>query len=279
MHIHHLRNATMLVSLGEHRLLVDPMLGEPGAMAGFKLFGGGRRRNPLVPLPTSATDCLQQATGVLITHEHPDHFDAAGIAWTRERRLPVWASAMDVPSLRQKGLDAHELVDGSLGLSVEVIPAQHGPGLVGWMMGPVAGYYLAHPSEPSLYLTSDSVLSDSILEALARLAPDLVVAPAGSANFGAGPSILFTVDELVTLIRRAPKDVLLNHLEALDHCPTTRAALTARLQAEGLTSRVRIPQDGEQLHYERGSTGPHPRPKARPSAKPGLQKWLTSKLG
>ena len=70
MKIRQLRNATLLLSLGEHRLLVDPMLSPPGALPGFKLFGGGRRRNPLVAMPADAWESMQQATGVLITHEH-----------------------------------------------------------------------------------------------------------------------------------------------------------------------------------------------------------------
>ncbi len=54
MQIHHLRNATLILTLGERRLLVDPMLSAPGALPGFKVLGGGRRRNPLVPLPAGA---------------------------------------------------------------------------------------------------------------------------------------------------------------------------------------------------------------------------------
>ncbi|MDC3962756.1 MBL fold metallo-hydrolase [Polyangium jinanense] len=250
MKIHHLRSATLLLTLGEHRLLVDPMLGDAGSMPGFKFFGGGRRPNPLVPLPPETKACLDQATGVILTHVHPDHLDTAGKEWIRARGLPVWASRKDVPSLKRKGLDARELRDGALGMAVEVIPAKHGRGLSGWLMGPVSGYHLAHPGEPSVYMTSDAVLTEDLLAALDRLRPDVVIAPAGSANFGLG-DILFSVDELVTLARRAPKDVVLNHLEALDHCPTTRAALGKRMAAEGLAARVHIPSDGEALHFEK----------------------------
>lgn len=279
MRIHQLRNATLLLHLGEHRLLVDPMLAEPGALPGFKIFGGGRRRNPLVPLPPAAASCLEQATGVLITHEHPDHFDPAGRAWVKERGLPVWASPMDVPSLRRKGLDARELVDGALGLGVELVPARHGRGFVAWAMGPVAGFYLAHPDEPSVYLTSDAVLTEAVTEVLARLRPDVVVAPAGAANFGAGPDILFSVDELVTLAQRAPHDVVLNHLEALDHCPTSREALRERVRREGLEARVHIPADGEALTFARRGAAPHARPRTGTAApRPGFQKWLTAKF-
>ncbi len=135
MKIHHLLDAPHLLALGEHHLLGEPMLSEPGAFPGFKFFGGGRRPNPLVPLPSGADEILAPATGVVGTHEH---LDGAARHWIRERKLPVWASSIDVPYLRPKRPDAHELCDGALGMTVEVIPANHGRGLLGWLMGPVS---------------------------------------------------------------------------------------------------------------------------------------------
>lgn len=278
MKIQQLRSATLLLTIGEHALLVDPMLADVGAMPGFKMFGGGRRRNPLVPLPPSAPSCLESATGVLVTHEHPDHFDLAANAWTRARGLPVWASRVDAPSLRRKGLDVHELVDGALGMRVEVVENRHGRGLAGWLMGPVSGFYLSAPGEPSVYLTGDAVLTDGVLDVLDRLRPDVVVAPAGAANFGLGGDILFSVDEVVELARRARGDVILNHLEALDHCPTTRADVRARVAAEGLSARVHVPEDGEVLAFQRSPAARTVAPRGADRREPGFQKWLTAKF-
>ncbi|HEX5752977.1 MAG TPA: MBL fold metallo-hydrolase [Archangium sp.] len=155
-------------------------------------------------MPPGTHSWLEEVTGVLVTHEHPDHLDTAGIRWIQERGLPVWASRVDAPNLRRKGLTVHELDDGALGMAVERIPARHGRGLLSWLMGPVSGYDLAHPDEPSVYLTSDAVLTEERLEAVERLRPDVIIAPAGAANMGLGGDILFSVDELVTLVRRAP---------------------------------------------------------------------------
>ena len=275
MLIHHIRNATLIVSLGEHRLLVDPMLSDPGAMPGFKMFGGGRRRNPLVPLPADTKAALDEVTGVVITHEHPDHFDGPALAWIKEKNLPVWGNCIDLPNLRRKGLDARERVDNGLGIDVEVIPSRHGQGLFGWLMGPVAGYFLVHPDEPSLYITGDSVLTPSVMEALQRLRPEVVIVPAGAANMGMGGDILFSMDELVQIVRASQGQVVLNHLEALDHCPTTRAGLRARMDAEGLTARVLIPDDGEKLTFKRRTETPRVRVSPAVPGKPGLQKWVT----
>lgn len=177
--------------------------------------------------------------------------------------------------MRKKGLDAREFVDGSLGLSVELVPAKHGRGLLGWLMGPVSGFYIAHPDEPSVYMTADSILTGTVLEAVERLQPELVIAPAGAANMGLG-NLLFSVDELVELTRRVPGKVMFNHLESLDHCPTTRAGLQERMAAEGLAEKVLIPTDGELLSLSRSSKVPHVAPKAKASRKPGLQKWVSA---
>lgn len=278
MEIRQLRNATILLSFGEHRLLVDPMLSAPGALPAFKLLGGGRRRNPLVPLPPEADEALAAATALLVTHEHPDHFDGAAARFAKARGLPVFASPIDSASLRRKGLDVRPLRDGALGAAVEVLPTRHGRGVIGWMMGPVSAVYLAPPGEPSVLLTGDAVLDEALLAAVSRLRPEVIVAPAGAANFGLGGDILFSVDELVALARRAPGTVVLNHLEALDHCPTSRADLQKRMAAEGLAARVRVPADGEALTFERAGAAAHAPAGVGDARRPGLQKWLTAKF-
>jgi L-ascorbate metabolism protein UlaG (beta-lactamase superfamily) len=276
MKIQQIRSATLVLTIGEHRLVVDPMLSDPGAMPGFKMVGGGRRRNPLVALPEGTEEALATATGVLITHEHPDHLDGPGLRWIKERRLPVWTNGVDAPNLRRKGVEVRAIERDLPGVEVEVIRSRHGQGLLGWLLGPVSGYYLAHPDEPGVYLTGDSVLTASVTEAIGRLQPAVIVAPAGAANMGLGGDILFSVDELVRIIRQAEGEVVLNHLEALDHCPTTRAGLRQRLEAEGLGARVHIPADGEAIEFTRPATPARARPRPAAGERPGMQKWLTA---
>ncbi|GAA5785258.1 hypothetical protein YWS52_15780 [Chitiniphilus shinanonensis] len=43
--------------------------------------------------------------------------------------------------------------------------------------------------------------------------------------------------------------VVANHLEALDHCPVSRATLRRRARALGLAERLLVPDDGQTLAF------------------------------
>lgn len=248
MRIHQLRNATVILHLGDRRILIDPMLGDVGSFGGFKFVGGGKRPNPIIPLPDGTKDALAEVTDCVITHcqrDHLDHIDPVGIEFLKANNIPVWSAKGDFGYLRKKGLEPQEFTDGSLGMKVEWVKARHGHGIKGWLLGPGGGWYMAHPGEPSIYVTGDTVLVESVRNVLHNLAPDVVIAPAGCANFGFGQDILFPLDELVELANLAPGKVVFNHLEALDHCPTTREDLRKLMEKEGVGDKCLILNDGE----------------------------------
>lgn len=285
MKIYHIRNATMVLELGAQRLLVDPMLGDRGQLPSFKMVGAERHRNPTVALPEGAWAELEGCTGVLLTHEHHvDHLDEQARQWILARGLPVWCSPFDLPRLKRYGFDARLLEDGALGMRAAQIEATHGRGLFGWLMGPGVGFYLEHPDEPSVYLTGDTVLTQAVKDTIKTLRPEVVIAPAGAANFGIGPDILFSVSELVELTMLAQQQgakVVFNHLESLDHCPTTRAALRELMSARGLDAGVFVPEDGERLTLDRQRAEPSPAlalPKVQALGQPGLRKRVAARL-
>lgn len=278
MNITQIRNATILIEMGEYRILVDPMLSPASSLPGFRFFRGQRRKNPLTELPEGTDALINSATHVLITHEHPDHLDPPGVEWVKSRSLPVWASSVDAPNLKRKGLDAKFIGETSGVLSVEVISVIHGYGVMGWLMGPVAGYYIFHPDEPTILVTGDTVLTASVREAIERLQPHVIVAPAGTANFGIGKDLMFSESELVELVKLAPGQVLFNHLESIDHCLMTRSKLHDIMTTAGLDDRVLIPADGERIVLTGLPDIPHVRPGKSEQVKPGFQKWLTAKF-
>lgn len=257
MKLTQLRNATIVVELaaaeGPVVLLVDPMLAPKGALPTLKWLASPRRRNPLVELPPTAPALLERVTHALITHcrrGHFDHLDRAGARFLRERALPVLCAPRDAEHLARRGLRAQPLVSRELfGGSITPIRCVHGRGLVGRLMEHGVGYFLEVPGEPTLYLAGDTLLTDDVKRQLERLRPDVSVFPAGGARFDAGGDIIMNGQDLCEACRYAPGAVIANHLEALDHCATTREALRALVDEARLSERVRIPLDGESYHF------------------------------
>lgn len=261
MKIHHLRNATFVIEAGEHHILVDPMLGDKGSLPPYAYLRHRPRRNPLVALPDNASTILDKVTHCLITHsrkwsiqalQHTDHLDADGESFLHTKDIPVATPAQDAPSLKKKGLHVFAALDNwqavpFLGGEITAVPARHGRGWVHNLMANGAGYFLQLPEEPSLYVSGDTVYTEDVERVLNELKPDIAVAACGSASLDVGGPILMTMDEILTFVKRSPDRVIANHLEALNHCPTTRLELKKELDRRGLSAKVWIPQDGDML--------------------------------
>ncbi|MBF7090110.1 hypothetical protein IUY40_00955 [Flavobacterium sp. ALJ2] len=60
---------------------------------------------------------------------------------------------------------------------------------------------------------------------------------------------MMKINDIIKFIALAPGKVFANHLEALNHYPTTRTELKAALTANNLLSKTSIPNDGEYVEY------------------------------
>lgn len=257
MKITHLRNATVIVQLGDKRILVDPMLAPQYALPPLRLLDGKRQRNPIVELPTQAEAALESVTHCLITHcqkGHFDHLDRAGKHWLRKKQIPVICTPHDAVYLRQRGLNVqslpadHHRPSSFLGGTIQTVRCTHGEGWVGKLMEHGVGYLIELPGEPTLYLAGDTILTPAICAFVAYRQPRVSVVPAGGASFDMGQDIIMGVDEVIAftqLVQPSQGIVIANHLEALSHCPVTRKDLAAAAAEAGVMSHVRIPQDGE----------------------------------
>lgn len=250
MKIHHIRNASMVIETNDHVILVDPMLGPQASMPPFAFFRHKARKNPIVGMPANLDAILDKVTHCLITHLHPDHLDKAGEQFLKNKNIPVIGSIKDEKALRKKGLNVVQTVNywertEFLGGQIEGIPARHGYGFVAKPAGNVMGFYIELPEQPSVYLSSDTIYTNDVDKVLKAYKPEISVVAAGSAQFDIFKPLLMTVDDVLKFTKNASGKVIANHLEAVNHCPTTRTQLKELYAKEGLTDKTFVPEDGE----------------------------------
>ena len=255
MKIHHFRNATMVIETMKDVILVDPMLGRKGTQPTFTFFRFKARKNPIVNLPDACKPTLDRVTHCLITHKHPDHIDPDAVAYLKANDIPVTCSVKDEKHFRKKGLKVVQTIDywkKSLFLegTIEGIPARHGYGFVARPMGNVMGFFIALPDEPSIYLSSDTIYTDAVNKVLKEYKPKISVVAAGTAQLDIFQPLLMHLDDVTKFAKTAQGKVVANHLEAVNHCPTTRTALKERFAREGLSERTFVPEDGEIMVFD-----------------------------
>jgi L-ascorbate metabolism protein UlaG (beta-lactamase superfamily) len=252
MEIQLLRHATLLVTIGARKLLVDPMLSPAEAMDPIP-NAGNDRRIPMVDLPmdeASLAKLLATIDAVIVTHTHRDHWDARAAELLR-RDLPLFCQPSDAAIFAAAGFTVVTPVEDTIsweGISMARTGGQHGTGDIGQRMGLVSGFVLRAAGEPTLYLAGDTIWCREAEDAFATHHPDIAVLNTGSAQFLVGDPITMAADDVIAVCRAAPNlRAIAVHMEVINHCNLTRAALRASLDEAGLTERVQIPADGERI--------------------------------
>lgn len=116
-------------------------------------------------------------------------------------------------------------------------------------MGNVMGFVIQLANEKSIYISSDTIFTEHVEKVLTEFKPDISTVACGTARLDFGQPLLMRMDDILKFVKLAPGKVLANHLEALNHCPTTRLQLRTTLSENGLLSKTAIPNDGECLEY------------------------------
>ena len=210
--------------------------------------------NPVVGMPDGVEGLLERVTHCLVTHLHPDHLDKAAIKWLKERGCPVTCSVKDARKLRKKGLQvvgeiAYGLESEFLGGTIEGVEARHGYGFIAGPMGPVMGYFLQLPGEPSLYLSSDTIYTEEVQRVLREYKPEVSVVAAGQARLDLFQPLLMRMEDVVRFAKDAPGRVIANHLEAVNHCPVKRAELRKAFVEARIAERCWVPEDGNTREF------------------------------
>ncbi len=252
MKIHLLRHSTLIITFAGFNILVDPMLG--AAQSSDPIANTPNpRRNPLVELPfaeNTLVEHLKSLDSVIVTHTHNDHWDARA----REllpKSVPLFCQPKDRQKIQEAGFQAVQPVvdfyDWNF-VQIARTGGQHGRGKIGELMAPVSGFVLKTAKEPTLYIAGDTLWCTEVQQAIDQHKPEVIIVNAGAAQFTSGGPITMTADDVIAVSEALPSaTVIVVHMEAINHCLLSRTELMETLNAAGIASQVRIPEDGEQI--------------------------------
>ncbi len=230
------RHSTLLLQTSGKRILIDPMLDDPGARPPVE-DTENELRNPLVPLPMPAEDVVAGVDGVVVTHLHEDHFDERA-AELIPSSTPMLTQPGSLTELREQGFSsATDDPSGWLGLDVARTGGQHGTGETAEDLGPVSGFVL-----DGVYVAGDTIWCDEVAEAIERHQPHTVVVNGSGARFVDGDPIVMDVDDVRALRDATDARIVVVHLEAINHCVERRDAYRA-------IDGVLVPADGETIEF------------------------------
>lgn len=152
MEIQLLRHATLLITINNKRILVDPMLSKARARPPIE-NSPNSYRNPLVEL-VAPSNFLKEIDAVLLSHTHSDHFDEAAIDQIPKSKL-ILCQPEDEGRLQESGFMQICTIGSDFnwdGIIINRTSGKHGTGEIALAMAPVSGYVLKTEGEPSLYI-------------------------------------------------------------------------------------------------------------------------------
>lgn len=244
-----LRNATIVVTINNKQLLVDPMLAPKDSFDPIIWTSNGLR-NPLVELPVTPAalqDIIRQTDALLITHTHNDHWDE----FARNllpKNLPLLGQPEDATQFREQGFEQVIPVTDSYhweGISIVRTPGHHGTGEIGEKMAPVSGFLLSDDTH-TLYIAGDTIWCDEVADVIRTHQPDFIVVNAGGARFDVGDPIIMTAEDVLQVCSASQaKKIMSVHMEAINHCYLQRGTLREAIAAAGESARCVVPEDGE----------------------------------
>ncbi|MDE5877997.1 MAG: MBL fold metallo-hydrolase [Muribaculaceae bacterium] len=246
-----IRNATLKIKYAGKTILVDPLFSEKGELRSIL----GVNRNPTVHLTMPVEEIVSGVDFALGTHSHFDHFDKAATKALADSIVMYIQPADTVAFSQEYGFNDTEVINDSIaidGITIIRTTGEHGRGKLKTLMGDVSGFILKAPDNPTVYIVGDCLYTPEIHANIEKYNPAWIVINSGGAI--ALPlseeegTLIMNEKDVVNMIKASPADCrfIAVHMEAIDHCQTTRSILRNEADKAGISKeRLLIPADGE----------------------------------
>ncbi|WP_282637352.1 MBL fold metallo-hydrolase [Sphingobacterium thalpophilum] len=242
-----IRNATLVIEYNGKKILVDPMFSPKGAIDSW----AGIQKNPTVELKMPIEKIVKDVDLVIVSHSHEDHFDKFA-SQNLDKSIDLIIQPADADFFKKENFtNATVLEDNKVwnGINIHRIEGQHGSGEVLKMMGKTSGFVLQAENQPTVYIVGDAIWTEDIKKTIKKFKPDYIIVNSGGARIQGFENVPIIMDEAQTmaLISESGKaKVIAVHMDALDHCRTTRSSLKDKAANLKIgPDKLMIPEDGE----------------------------------
>lgn len=251
-----IRNATLKIDYAGKTILVDPMLSPKGAIESF----AGKERNPTVELPISLNEIVSDVDCVLLTHNHPDHWDKVA-ADLLPKNIAFFTQKVDRETISEAGFINVKTIATQTswhGIDIFRTGGKHGSAAILKavpLLGTVSGYILRSEGFPTIYIMGDTILNNEVKKTILKFDADIIVINSGGAKLPVpkleDELILMDIRQTLEVAKLAPgAKILAVHMAALDHCTVRRDDLRRVAEKKGIHShRFIIPSDGEVIDF------------------------------
>lgn len=253
MEIQLIRNATLKINYSGYNFLIDPMLSEKHTFAPFPNSLRQEYNNPLVDLPISIKDILEDIDAVIVTHLHIDHWDETAESHIPKNIKVYVQNRQDQMEIEGKGFTNTEILSTPSvfnGIKMYKTAGSHGRGEVAIGAGEVCGIVFESKDEKKLYIAGDTVWCDEIAQEVENYTPEVIVVNGGANQFLESGPLIMDENDILDLHQAIPSARIVSvHMEAVNHWGLSRKELSSFAKQNGFDSRLSIPKDGESLSF------------------------------
>lgn len=248
-----IRNATLKIKYAGKTILLDPLFSEKGELQSIL----GVNKNPTVHLTMPVEEIMNGVDFALGTHSHFDHFDRAATRALADSVTMLIQPADSVAFSNEYGFNSTRILKDSTivdGITIIRTTGEHGRGILKTIMGEVSGFILKAPDNPTVYIVGDCLYTPEIHANIEKYKPEWVIINSGGAialplSTEEG-TLIMNEKDVVDMIKESPEDCrfIAVHMEAIDHCQTTRSILRNEADKAGISrEQLIIPADGETI--------------------------------